>query len=96
MIRGDRASADQEQELLRSTERDRIRALVMGDVERAARLHADDFQLINPLGGTVSKEQYLTGIRSGQIRYLHWEPDSFVVRLYGEVAVMRTDWPKHG
>lgn len=88
MIGGARASAHEEQEL-RSTERDRVRALVAGDVERAAPLHADDFQLINPLGGAVSKEQYLEGISSGQIRYLHWEPDAIVVRLYGDVAVMR-------
>ncbi|HEU4648684.1 MAG TPA: nuclear transport factor 2 family protein [Gemmatimonadales bacterium] len=85
----DRASADEERELLRSTERDRVRALVTRDVERAARMHADDFQLINPLGGVISKEQYLSGIRSGQIHYLHWEPDKMVVRLYGDVALLR-------
>jgi Domain of unknown function (DUF4440) len=78
-----------EEELLRSTERARIRALTTGDVEKAARLHAEDFQLINPLGGVVSKEQYLGGISSGQIHYLRWEPESIVVRLYGDVAVMR-------
>jgi hypothetical protein len=44
-----------ELELLRSTERQRLRALVSGDVKRAAQLHSDDFQLINPLGGVLSK-----------------------------------------
>ncbi len=76
-------------ELLRSTERERLHALVSGDIERATRLHADDFQLINPLGGALSKEQYLGGIGSGQIRYLYWEPDSIAVRVHGDVAVMR-------
>jgi hypothetical protein len=76
-------------DLLRSTERERVRVLVSGDVERAAQLHADDFQLINPLGGTVSKEQYLGGISSGQIHYLYWEPEAITVRLYGEAAVIR-------
>jgi hypothetical protein len=76
-------------ELLRSTERERLRALVSGDVERAAQLHADDFQLINPLGGALSKDQYLGGISSGQIHYLYWEPEAIVVRLYGGAAVMR-------
>jgi ketosteroid isomerase-like protein len=84
-----RAAADEQRELLGSIERDRVRALVAGDIERAARLHADDFQLINPLGGTVSKAQYLDGIRAGQIRYVHWEPEAIVVRLYGDVAVLR-------
>jgi hypothetical protein len=80
---------DQEVELLRSTERERLRVLVAGDVERAAQLHTGDFQLINPLGGALSKEQYLGGIGSGQIHYLYWEPESIAVRLYGDVAVIR-------
>ena len=80
---------DRDAELLRSTERERLRALVTGDVERAKQLHTEDFQLINPLGGVLSKEQYLGGIGSGQIRYLSWEPESIAVRLYGDVAVLR-------
>jgi ketosteroid isomerase-like protein len=85
----DRGPADDEQELLRSTERDRVRALVTGDVQRAAQLHAEDFQLINPLGGAVSREQYLDGVGSGQIHYVYWEPESIAVRLYGDAAVLR-------
>jgi hypothetical protein len=80
---------DRDVELLRSTERERLRALVTGDVERAKQLHSEDFQLINPLGGALSKEQYLGGIGSGQIRYLYWEPESIAVRLYGDVAALR-------
>ena len=80
---------DQEVELLRSTERERLRVLIAGDVERAAQLHTEDFQLINPLGGALSREQYLGGISSGQIHYLYWEPESIAVRLYADVAVIR-------
>jgi hypothetical protein len=90
------ASSDQRQlrdeqdvELLRSIEQERLRALVSGDVQRAAQLHSDDFQLINPLGGALSKEQYLGGIRSGQIRYLCWEPEAITVRVYGDAAALR-------
>lgn len=82
-------AADQDAELLRATERERLRALVSGDVERAGQLHTADFQLINPLGGALSKEQYLGGISSGQIRYLYWEAESIAVRIYGDVAVIR-------
>jgi hypothetical protein len=80
---------DREVEVLRSTERERLRALVTGDVERATQFHADNFQLINPLGGALSKEQYLGGISSGQIHYLYWEAESIAVRVYGDAAVMR-------
>jgi hypothetical protein len=91
MTRVHRIPAEQgrDAELLRSTERERVRALVAGDVGRAGELHTEDFQLINPLGGALSKEQYLGGISSGQIHYLYWEPESMAVRLYAEAAVIR-------
>jgi Domain of unknown function (DUF4440) len=78
-----------ESDLIRATERERLRALVEGNMEVARQLHADDFQLINPLGGSLSKEQYLGGVASGEIDYLVWEPDSIEVRLYGEAALIR-------
>jgi hypothetical protein len=91
MNSSDRASGGESRdaEILRATERERLRALVTGDVARAGQLHTEDFQLINPLGGVLSKEQYLDGISSGQIHYLYWEPESIAVRLYGDVAVIR-------
>jgi hypothetical protein len=82
-------STDPEAELLQETERERVRALVSGDIARASELHTDDFQLITPLGGVISKEQYLGGIGSGQIRYLFWEPENMVTRLYDDVAALR-------
>lgn len=48
---------------LRAIERARLRSLVDADVATALRLHADDVELINPVGGTLSKEQYLRGYR---------------------------------
>jgi len=84
-----RVVREEDVELLRSTERERLHALVTGDMERANQLHNDDFQLINPLGGAVSKEQYLGGISSGQIHYLYWEPETIAVRVYGDAAVIR-------
>lgn len=79
------AEADQ----IRATERERLRALVAADIEVARKLHADDFQLVNPLGGSLSKEQYLGGVASGEIDYLVWEPELIEVRLYGRAALIR-------
>ncbi|MGH7614030.1 MAG: nuclear transport factor 2 family protein [Gemmatimonadales bacterium] len=79
----------EEAELIRATERERVRALVRADTVTARRLHADEFQLINPLGEAYSKEQYLGGIASGQFDYLAWEPEVIDVRLYGNAAVIR-------
>lgn len=74
---------------LRDIERERLRSLVDADVVTARRFHADDFQLINPKGGSLSKEQYLGDIASGDLDYLEWEPGDIRVRLYGDSAVIR-------
>ena len=52
-------------DVIRSIERQRLRALVEADVVTARRLHADDFQLISPSGGVFSKERYMGEIESG-------------------------------
>jgi uncharacterized protein DUF4440 len=78
-----------ESDLIRTTEHERLRALVDGNVALASPLHADDFQLINPLGGALSKEQYLGAVASGDIDYRVWEPGAIEVRLYGEAAIIR-------
>jgi hypothetical protein len=58
-------------------------------MEVAHQLHADDYQLINPGGRPFSKEQYLGGLASGQLKYLVWEPDAMEARAYGGAAVVR-------
>jgi hypothetical protein len=78
-----------EADLIRASERQRLRALVEANIEVARRLHADDFQLINPRGESCSKEQYLGGIASGKLDYILWEPESWIeVRLYGRAAII--------
>jgi len=83
-------STTREAELLRATERDRLRALVETNMDIAHRLHADDFQLITPSGMALTKEQYLGMVASGELDYRVWEPDSLIeVRVYSQVAIMR-------
>lgn len=82
-------SAQDEASELRAIERERLRSLVDANLEVARRLHADDFQLINPIGGTLSKDEYLGQIASGDIDYLEWEPEQVEVRLHGDAAVIR-------
>jgi hypothetical protein len=82
--------SEAEAELLRATERERLRALVEVDMDVARRLHADDFQLITPTGMALSKAQYLGMVASGELDYRVWEPDSLIdVRAYGPVALIR-------
>ena len=77
-------------EIIRATERDRLRAFVSADIPVLERLHTDDFQLINPGGRTLTKAEYLGGVAAGDIAYLVWAPSSAMdVRLYDEAAAVR-------
>lgn len=78
-----------EAEAIRATERARLSALVSANIEAARPLHAEDFQLVNPVGETLSKEQYLGAVASGELDYLKFETDAIEVRMYGEVAIIR-------
>ena len=82
-------TGDQQMEWLRHAERSRVRVLVAADVAAARLLHADDFQLITPIGSMLSREDYLGAIASGHMRYVSWEPEAISVRLYGAAAVLR-------
>jgi hypothetical protein len=76
---------------LRAIERARLRSLVNADVATARRLHADDFELINPVGGTLSKEQYLRDIASGELDYLDRNVSSLI-----QVDYLFTHWRSYG
>jgi Domain of unknown function (DUF4440) len=67
MLASAEVHAQHKADQLRAIERARLRSLVDADVAIARRLHADDFELINPRGGTLSKEQYLRDIASGDL-----------------------------
>ena len=82
------ASARTTANIVRATERQRLHALLHHDFDTAQKLHASDFELINPLGETVSKEAY---IDSGDaFAYTEWKPISPIrVRVNGDSAVIR-------
>jgi len=74
---------------LRSIELKRTRALVEADMKTARQLLADDFQLITPMGGVLSKQEYLAQVESGAIDYLEWKPETIEVKALGDAAVIR-------
>jgi hypothetical protein len=89
MFSATNVNAQSKADKLRAIERERLRSLVDADIATARRLHADDFELIYPRGGILSKEQYLGRIASGDLDYLEWEPGEIRVRMYRDSAVIR-------
>ena len=81
-----RASAD----LIRETEHQRLKALVAAEIELANSLHSGDYQLITPGGQTITKQDYIGRIASGELVYNVFEPASDIaVRFYGNAAAVR-------
>ena len=76
-------------ELIRDIERQRLRSLVDVNLDTARLLHSDDFQLVNPAGAALTKQEYLGALESGQLDYVAWESGDITVRLYGDAAVLR-------
>ena len=76
-------------ELIRDRERQRTQALVAKDLERAARMHAPEYQLVTPAGKTFDKAGYLEAIRTGGLTYVAWEPEAMDVRVGAGMAIVR-------
>jgi Domain of unknown function (DUF4440) len=80
--------AEELHDLLRGIEGERLRLLGAADVEAAAALHADDYQLITPTGTPLTKAEYLDAIGTGQLRYLAFEPVSEIAVRGSEQALI--------
>lgn len=80
---------DEVSEVLR-LERSRLRSLVERDMAVAERIHADDYELITPVGLTHTKATYLGDVASKRLEYLAFEPTSpMSVRASPDLIVLR-------
>ena len=77
-------------ERLRDLERARLKAFVDADVATGRPLHASDFELINPAGDVLTRDDMLGAVGAGVLDFQVYEPVSRIkLRLYGNRAVMR-------
>ena len=77
-------------EAVQAIARERVAALLRADLNVAGRVHADDFQLITPLGAVFSRDEYLGAVAAGVIKYVSMELESQVdTRVYGDVVLIR-------
>jgi hypothetical protein len=77
-------------ERLRASVTTRLKALVDGDTATARKLIASDFQLVNPAGVPLSRDELLGGVDAGVLDFVAIEPSSpIAVRLSGDSATLR-------
>ena len=75
---------------LRAIETTRLQALVDADTATARKLTAPDFQVINPAGAPLSRDDFLGAVQAGVIDFLALEPSSpIAVRRSGDSATLR-------
>jgi len=77
-------------ERLRAIETTRLQALVDADTATARKLTAPDFQLINPAGAVLSRDDFLGGVAAGAIDFRALDTISpIAVRMSGNSANLR-------
>jgi ketosteroid isomerase-like protein len=74
---------------VRAAEQARAQALLKADTVALSRLVADEFVEISRLGQIRTRADNIHDIASGDLKLTAVKYDSLVVRIYGEVAVLR-------
>jgi ketosteroid isomerase-like protein len=74
---------------VRAAEQARAQALLKADTVALSRLVADEFVEISRLGQIRTRADNIRDIASGDLKLTAVKYDSLVVRIYGEVAVLR-------
>lgn len=75
---------------VRAIEKARLKALVAADIPAARQVTDADFQLINPAGATLSRDDFLGAVKAGVVDFVADEPISPIrVRLAGNSATLR-------
>jgi ketosteroid isomerase-like protein len=69
-------------------EREAKEASLRRDPEFPAKMLAEDYVAISPLGQVTTKKEAISARRSGQLRYDTIDVSDMVVRLYGDTAVV--------
>jgi len=83
------AQAPTAEDSVRAVELSRGQALLRADTAALSRMVADEFIEISRLGQVRTKADNIRDIGSGDLHLLSVKYDSLVVRIYGDVAVLR-------
>jgi ketosteroid isomerase-like protein len=65
-----------------------MEALRQGDPAPLRQIYADDYTLVTPSGVVRSKDDQISDLVSGRVRYTKIETTKRTVRIYGDVAIV--------
>src|SRR5579859_3359601 len=71
-----------------AVEKNRTNALEHSDFDTLDKLLADDLTYVHASGKVDTKASYRGALRTGDLRYLSWEPKDLQVRVLGDSAVL--------
>jgi uncharacterized protein (TIGR02246 family) len=74
--------------VVRHLEEDVAAATERNDADALAPYLAPDFSFVNPAGLLLTKERFLSNLRSGRLRNTSYKVDDMQVRVYGAAAVV--------
>ncbi len=86
--RTSRGSGSTEQDIRNAISRIRD-AQLSGDTSTLEKVFATDYTFTNPFGEVMTKDQILSELGSGTIKFQAWDLDDVHVRAYGNSAVAR-------
>ena len=65
-------------------------AVIKGDLISLNNVYTENFLWTNCMGITKNKSENLNRISSGDIRYLSWMNEDMTVRVYNDIAILKT------
>ncbi len=71
-----------------AAQKERMQAMVRGDVEALGRLMADDLTYTHASGVIDTKASLLSSIKSGKLKYKSIDPGQPRVRIYGNTGIL--------
>jgi len=71
-------------------------AIVKNDADAIGRFMSDDWVIVGPQGNVIEKLRFLDVIKSGDLTHEAMESDDWLVRVYGDTAVVTAQTKSKG
>ncbi len=82
--------AQADKQAVEQAEKSWAKAVVAADLAALEKIFADDLVYTHSSGVTDTKADYISKLRSGQMKYLSVDYDSMTVKVYGNTATVQS------